>query len=75
MQQAAANQLTAVNLRQRIEDIEVLMETVPDGPHRDPLENDLSDVDVTLRRREGRAGSAAPTWASPPSRTGRTWRA
>ncbi|WP_111767988.1 TPM domain-containing protein [Nakamurella deserti] len=55
-QQAAANQLTAVNLRQRIEELEVLMETVPDGPHRDPLENDLSDVDVALRRREERGG-------------------
>lgn len=55
-QQAAANQLTAVELRQRIEELEVLMETVPDGPHRDPLENDLSDVDVTLRRREERGG-------------------
>ncbi len=55
-QQAAANQLTAVNLRQRIEELEVLMQTVPDGPHRDPLENDLADVDVTLRRREERGG-------------------
>ncbi|MEO5833643.1 MAG: DUF5129 domain-containing protein [Nakamurella sp.] len=54
--QASANQLTAVNLRQRIDELEVLMQTVPDGPHRDPLENDLSDVDVTLRRREERGG-------------------
>ncbi len=55
-QQAAVNQLTAVNLRQRIDELEVLVETVPDGPHRDPLENDLSDVDVALRRREERGG-------------------
>ena len=53
---AAANQLTAVQLRQRVDELEVLLQTVPDGPARDPIENDLSDVDVTLRRREERGG-------------------
>ena len=64
--QAAANQLTAVNVRQRVTDLGVLMQTVPDGPYRDPLENDLSDVDTTLRRREGKGGlSDLPLDVSP----------
>ncbi len=54
---AAQNQLTAVQLRDRVSELEVLIETVPDGPHRDPLEADLADVDVTLRRREELTGS------------------
>jgi len=48
----AQSAVQAVELRQRIDQLKVLIETVADSPARDPLEAMLADADVALRRRE-----------------------
>ncbi|MEO6881181.1 MAG: TPM domain-containing protein [Mycobacteriaceae bacterium] len=57
-EQASANRLTAVQLRERLDNILILVHSLPDGVDQSRLSAELNDVDVALRAIEVREGDA-----------------
>ncbi|AZI57105.1 hypothetical protein EH165_01910 [Nakamurella antarctica] len=51
----AQNQLAMVDLRQKVDQLTVLMGTVPPGAAQQSLQSDLNDIDVALAARESRS--------------------
>ncbi len=62
----AQNQLAAEELRQRVDELVVLVQTLPAGAARQQVQADLSDVDVVLKRRDQSSeGDLIPDNVSP----------
>lgn len=57
-EQSAANGLTVVQTRERLDNLQILVQGLPDGVDASRLSAELNDVDVALRDVEGRQGSS-----------------
>ncbi len=57
-EQSAANGLTVVQTRERLDNLQILVQGLPDGVDASRLSAELNDVDVALREIEGRQGSS-----------------